>query len=68
MTMEEEKLFEQYQKVTGGEDPIGLIIPSGYPRGVKEMGGPAAVYKECIRRKITWEELLGYNPPEDVYL
>ena len=63
--IEMQKKFKEYKKATGGKEPIGLIVPFGYPEGVEEMGGPIAVYDECIKRGVTWEKLLGYNPPED---
>ena len=66
MTEEGRKYLEYNDKV-GGE-PIGLMVPFGYPEGVEEMGGVIAVYEECIKQGITWEELLGYHPPEDVIL
>lgn len=58
-------LFEEYQKATGGEEPLGYIVPFGYPSGVEEHGGVEAVYKECIKKKVTWEKLLNWNPPDD---
>ena len=64
---EEGRKYLEYNDKVGGE-PIGLIIPFGYPDGVEEMGGVIAVYEECIKRGIPWEELLDYNPPEDVIL
>jgi hypothetical protein len=64
-TDEEMKKFEEYQKATGGEDIIGFMVPFGYPPGVEERGGVIAVYDECIKKGVTWEELLGWNPPED---
>lgn len=62
---EEELAYQEYKKKVGGE-PIGLIIPFGYPPGVKEKGGVIAVYKECIKKGVTWEELLNYNVDERV--
>ena len=62
---EEGRKYLEYNDKVGGE-PIGLIVPFGYPEGVEEMGGVIAVYEECIKQGITWEELLKYNPPEDV--
>ena len=64
---EEGRKYLEYNDKVGGE-PIGLIVPFGYPDGVEEMGGVIAVYEECIKQGITWEELLEYNPPEDVIL
>lgn len=62
---EEELAYQEYKKKLGGE-PIGLIIPFGYPPGVEEKGGVIAVYKECIKKGVTWEELLNYNVDERV--
>lgn len=63
-----EELFKEYKKVTGGNDPLGLMIPFGYPEGVEEMGGVIAVYKECIKQGVTWEKLLKYSPPDDAII
>lgn len=58
----EEKAYERYAEVIGGE-------PSGYPAGVEEHGGVVAVYEECIKKGVTWEELLDYKPlPNDVII
>ena len=39
----EEKTYERYAEVIGGEpEPIGLEEPSGYPAGVEERGGVVA--------------------------
>lgn len=66
----EEKAYERYAEVIGGEpEPIGLEEPSGYPAGVEERGGVVAVYEECIKKGVTWEELLDYKPlPDDVII
>lgn len=64
---EEGRLFVEYNKLTGG-DPIGLTVPFGYPKGVEQMGGVEAVYKECIKKGITWQELLNYKVPEDAQI
>lgn len=64
---EEGRKYLEYNDKVGGE-PIGLIVPFGYPEGMEEMGGVIAVYDECIKQGITWEELLKYNPPEDAIL
>ena len=63
----EGRKYIEYNDKVGGE-PIGMMIPFGYPDGVEEMGGVIAVYEKCIELGITWEELLGYNPPEDAIL
>lgn len=66
MTEEGQKYLEYNDKV-GGE-PLGLIVPFGYPEGFERYGSVIAVYDECIKRGITWEELLEFNPPEDAIL
>lgn len=64
---EEVRKYLEYNEKVGGE-PIGLIIPIGYPNGVEEMGGVIAVYEECIRRGITWEDLLDFHIPNDAVM
>ena len=64
---EEGQKYLEYNEKVGGE-PIGMMIPFGSPEGVEEMGGVIAVYEKCIEQKITWEDLLGFHPPEDVIL
>ena len=64
---EEGRKYLEYNDKVGGE-PIGLIVPFGYPEGVEEMGGVIAVYEECIKQGITWEDLLDYHSPEDAIL
>ena len=64
---EEGRKYLEYNDRVGGE-PIGLIVPFGYPNGITEMGGVIAVYDECIKRGITWESLLNFYPPEDVQI
>ena len=64
---EEGRKYLEYNDKVGGE-PIGLIIPFGYPDGVEEMGGVIAVYEHCIKHNIKWEDLLDYHPPEDAIL
>lgn len=61
-------LFEEYKRVTGGEEPLGLMVPFGYPNGVEERGGVDAVYRECIEKKVTWEDLLNFHPDDNVYI
>lgn len=65
---EKGRAYLEYNDKVGGE-PIFLQVPTGYPSGVEERGGVIAVYKECIEKGVTWEELLNYKePPEDVIL
>lgn len=64
---EEGRKYLEYNDKLGGE-PVGLIVPFGYPDGVEEMGGVIAVYEECIKQGIPWEDLLNYHPPEDAVI
>ena len=64
---EEGRKYLEYNEKVGGE-PIGLMVPIGYPDGVEEMGGVIAVYEECIRRGITWEDLLDFHIPDDAVI
>lgn len=49
----EEKTYERYAEVIGGEpEPIGLEEPSGYPAGVEERGGVVAVYSAGVRHSV----------------
>ena len=57
---DEGKAYLKYNDEVGGE-PIGLVVPFGYPDGVEEMGGVIKVYEECIRQQKPWEELLNYS-------
>ena len=65
----EGRAYLAYYDATGG-NPIPLIQPTGYPDGVEQMGGSAAVYRECVKRGITWEELLHYQDttPDDAII
>lgn len=63
------QLFKEYQKVTGGNEPIGLTVPIGFPCGIESWEQVEAVYKLCIAKGITWEQLLNYKePPEDALI
>ena len=64
---DEGRKYLEYNEKVGGE-PIGLMIPIGYPAGVEEMGGVIAVYEECIRQGVTWEKLLHFKIPKGVIL
>lgn len=61
---EEGRKYLEYNDKVGGE-PIGLMVPFGYPKGVEEMGGVIAVYEHCIEHKIKWEDLLALHPIAD---
>lgn len=61
---EEEDAYLEYKEKVGG-GPLGLTVPFGYPPGVEERGGVIAVYKECIEKGVSWEELLDYRPNYD---
>ena len=49
---DEGRKYLEYNDKVGGE-PIGMIVPFGYPKGVAELGGVIAVYEECIRKGVT---------------
>lgn len=57
---EDGRAYLAYNEKVGGP-PIGLFRPFGYPDGVEAMGGPSAVYAECIAQGRTWEDLLNYE-------
>jgi hypothetical protein len=62
---EEGRAYLEYYSKTSG-DRIGLTVPYGYPGGIKDSKDIIAVYKECVKRGVTWEELLGFErPPVD---
>ena len=61
---EEGRAYLQYNEIVGGE-PLGLTVPYGYPEGVEELGGVIAVYRECIRKQLRWEELLKVTKKEE---
>jgi len=64
----EEWIFQKYKQVTGSDEPLGLIVPFGYPEGFEQYGSVTKVYEECIRQGITWEDLLDYHPPKDAII
>lgn len=64
---EEGKAYLEYNDKIGGE-PIAPVVPYGYPEGFELYPSAIELYKDCIARGITWEELLNYNPPEDVII
>ncbi len=64
---EEGRKYLEYNEKVGGE-PIGLIVPFGYPPGVEEKGGVIAIYEECIRQNKTWEDLLDFHLDPDVII
>lgn len=64
---EEGRKYLEYNDKVGGE-PLGLIVPIGYPSGFEKYGSVIKVYEECIRLGVTWEDLLDYHPPEDVMI
>ena len=55
---EEGRSYLEYNDKVGG-DPLGLVVPYGYPDGVDDLGGVIAVYQECIKQHKTWKNLLG---------
>lgn len=63
---EEGRAYLEYNEKVGGE-PIGLVVPFGYPPGVDRMGGPIEVYKRCIAMDMQWERLLGFQDWDIIY-
>jgi hypothetical protein len=55
---EEGRSYLEYNDKVGG-DPLGLVVPYGYPDGVDDLGGVIGVYQECIKQHKTWKDLLG---------
>lgn len=64
---EDDQAYYRYLMVFGKSRRIGLFVPGGYPRGVKERGGPINVYNECIEKGVKWEELLNYVSPHKLH-
>ena len=65
---EEGRKYLEYNEKVGGE-PLGMIVPFGYPENIDQYNGSViAVYDECIKRGITWEELLEHETPDDVII
>lgn len=64
---EEGRKYLEYNNKVGGE-PLGLMIPFGYPEGFERYGSVIAVYDDCIKRGVTWENLLDFHPPENSIL
>ena len=64
---DEGRKYLEYNSKVGGE-PLGLMIPFGYPAEFDKYGSVIAVYDECIKKGITWEKLLKFNPPKDALL
>jgi len=60
----EGRSYLDYNDKVGGE-PLCMMVPFGYPEGFEKYGSVIAVYEACIREGKTWEELLGFKPPDD---
>lgn len=67
-TSPEGKAYVEYNEKIGG-DPIGLLVPTGYPSVISEyleQGGTIEeIYRDCIERGISWEELLSCYVEKD---
>lgn len=61
---EDGRAYLKYNEVIGG-DPFGFIVGMPVEADPELYGGIAGMYKECIRREITWEELLQWNGHSD---
>lgn len=60
------RAYLEYNDKVGGE-PFGYCVgmPVEPMDKIKELGGIAAMYQECIRLGKTWEELLGWDGHSD---
>ena len=61
---EEGRVYLQYNEVIGG-DPFGFTVGMPVEADPELYGGIAGMYQECIRREITWEELLQWDGHSD---
>ena len=70
--LEEEKkrlapFYDAEQKYLEAE--LGDVMRYGWdyapPEAMNYPGGPVAVYKEAVRRGVTWEEVCGFNKRDD---
>lgn len=61
---EDGRAYLQYNEVIGG-DPFGFTVGMPLEADPEPYGGIAGMYRECIRREITWEELLQWNGHSD---
>ncbi len=60
------RAYLEYYRVTGGEAfGYSIGMPVKAMELIEELGGIEAMYKECIRRGICWEELLDWNGHSD---
>ena len=60
----EGRAYLQYNEVIGG-DPFGFTVGMPVEADPELYGGIAGMYQECIRREITWEELLQWDGHSD---
>ena len=61
---EEGRAYLQYNEVIGG-DSFGFTVGMPVEADPELYGGIAGMYQECIRREITWEELLQWDGHSD---
>lgn len=61
--IEEDKLEEDYLAAGLGR-PIPTFLLGNPPLCVKRYGGTIKVYRECLKRGISWQELCHYDPNE----
>lgn len=59
------RAYLEYNEAVGGE-PFGYC--DGMPASIdidKDYGGLPGMYRECVRRGVTWEELLQWGGHSD---
>ena len=67
---EQEKEFEEERRLKNEYLAAGLgsTIPTYHlgfrPSCVEDYGGAVRVYRECLKRSISWQELCHYDPDE----
>lgn len=61
---EDGQAYLQYNEAIGG-DPFGFTVGMPLEADPELYGGIAGMYRECIRREITWEEFLQWNGHSD---
>lgn len=58
------KAYLEYNHVIGGE-PFGYTVGMPVSADPEIYGGVAGMYNECVKRGITWEELLQWSGHSD---
>ena len=60
------RAYLEYREKIGG-DPFGYTtgMPVEAAELVEKLGGVDGLYRECVKRGLTWEELTGWNGHSD---